>query len=90
VQRIYRLIIPDTIEAVKVTSDTFRWAAKWCRGVENVKLNEEGDAFKYVVTVPTLYGAVNAFVGDYIFKTAAGDFHVMGGRAFEDKYELSN
>jgi len=78
--------VPTTVEALQLSVDNISWAAQWCRGVENVKPID--GALTGAVTVPTLYGAKTASMGDYIFKTPSGDFNVSDKIAFESKYEL--
>lgn len=88
-QRTYRLIVQHTVEAVQVTADSYKWAAGWCRGSENVEYDSLGERYRYTVRVPTLRALKAAKIGDYILKTPAGDFDVMTRQEFENKYELA-
>jgi hypothetical protein len=87
-QKTYRLVVSAIVEAVQITPESLAWAAKWCRGAESVKLNEEHDKYEYAIAVPTIDGIKYARIGDYLYKNASGDFYIRGQKEFESKYHL--
>jgi hypothetical protein len=78
----YRLLIPMTVEAVLVTSETVDLVAGWCKGAKLSNTNLVG------VNVPTLTGVKQAYEGDYVVKKMTGDFKVLAREVFERKYVL--
>lgn len=79
----YRLKVTQTVDAEKVTPENYQRIAEWCKGVI---LSHWGTVEG--IMVPTLGGAVPAYIDrEYVVKDGLA-FRVMGISYFEDKYEL--
>lgn len=89
--RQYRLI-PVSVEAIQITSESVHRAALWCGGVEVEEIDPIDSTKKFAaLNIPTLAGVQRAGEGDYVVKemspVAKGRFRVMSKYDFESKYE---
>jgi len=88
-QQIYELIVPETVEAVKVTSDNLQWVAAWCKGAVLEEIDELGSTRKIGVGVPGLRSVELSKYGDYVIRKRCGDFFVLEAHTFESKYRIA-
>jgi hypothetical protein len=79
----YRLQVPVTIAAIQITRDNIKWIANWCGGTAIIT------EFVTALDVRTLTGTQRAFEGWYVIRTRPGDYQIMAGKSFEEKYELN-
>jgi len=81
-EKLYRLKIPVTVNAIKLTPENLKWVAQWCGG--------EVGVMDVNIKIPTLYGSMYAVDGNYVIKKRNGDFFILHSSYFEDQYELVN
>jgi hypothetical protein len=86
--KVYELIIPETVEAIPVTTETEKWIVSWCKGVliENIHPVTKNRQVLGVY-VPTLNGVKEGFYGMYVVRKRSGDFCVMSKQKFEAKFK---
>jgi hypothetical protein len=90
-QKVYELIIPETVEAVQLSPENSQWVAAWSRGVELNEVDVMNKSLLRVgISVPGLRGMQEARYGDYVIKKRCGDFVVAEAHAFESKYRQVN
>lgn len=78
----------QVVEALQVTSETVKEAAKWSGGVEVVTIDPFDSNMKFVaLNVPTRDGVSRARQDDYVILDSEGQFSVMGRRAFELEHD---
>ncbi len=86
-QKVYELIVPETVEAVQLTRDNLQWVTLWCKGAKREGISrDDGRVVLTGINVPGLRSIETAFFGDYIVKKRCGDFTVKEAHAFESKY----
>lgn len=86
-QKIYELIVPETVEAVQLSPENSQWVAAWCRGFEINEVDVMNKSLHRIgISVPGLRGMHQARYGDYVVRKRCGDFYVFEAHAFEAKY----
>lgn len=80
--------VPEFVEAIPITAATIEIAANWCGGTKVREIDPLNQAITYVgLNVPTLMGVQRASEGDYVVRTADGQFTVYQQTQFRDKFK---
>ena len=79
---------PVVIEAIQLTNESIIEIIKWATDYISIKIDTDENDNIIGMIIPTLEGAMQASMNDYIIKGIQGEFYPCKPDIFEQTYEL--